>query len=124
MQTDLTESFLGPLRVSFSNDVDVKVTVDPLHNDFRSNSIVLLLFPSLSSCNGVSSRSIYYIPDLFILEYCLNKVGSLKLVLKTAELLSFVFAVVILVSYLADLDDLEEDKNVILVPVHTPDLIT
>ena len=121
LQTDSTDYLPGSLGVSFSNDVNVKINVYPLLNNFRSNSIVLLFFPSINSCDGVSLRSIHYISDLFFLKHCLGKVGPLRPVLKAAELFSLALAVVIFVSHL---DDLVEGKNIILVSVHTPDLIT
>ena len=40
------------------------------------------------------------------------------------ELFSLTLAIVILVNHLADLNNLEEGKNVLLAPVHIPDLIT
>lgn len=105
----------------FSNDIDVKVAVDPLLDDFGSNSIVFLLFPSLSSCGRVSSRFIYYIPDLFYLKHGLNKVGLLRPIFKVAELFFLALAIVVLFTHLTDL---KKGKNVILAPVHTSDLIT
>ena len=118
------ECLSGPLRIFFSNNVDVKVTVDPLLDDFKSDRIVFLLFPSLSSYGGVSSKSIHYIIDIFFLEHYLGKVGSLRSILKVVELLSLALAIVVLISHFANLNDLEEGKNVILASVHTPDLIT
>ena len=124
LRVDSIEYLPGSLGVFFSNDVDIKVTVDPLLDDFRSDSVILLLFPSLSSCDGVSSKSIHYISDLFLLEHCLGKVGSLKPVLKAAELLFHILAVVVFVSHLTDFNNLVKDKNIILVSMHTSDLIT
>ena len=120
----MTECLPRSLRFFFSNYVDVKVTVNPLVDDFRNDNIVLLLFPSLSSCDGVSSGFIYYIPDLFLLEYRLGKADPLRQVFKAVELLSLACVVVILVSHLADLNDLEESKNVILALLYISDLIT
>ena len=124
LQVDSTECLPGPPRVFFSNDVNIKVTVDFLLDNFRNDNVVFFLFPSLSSYGGVSSKSIHYIPDFFLFEYCLDKVSLLRLVLKVAEFLSFTLTNVIFVNHLANLDDLEKGKNVILVPVHIPDLIT
>lgn len=107
----MAEYLLGPLRVFFSNNVDVKVTIDPLLDDFKSDSIVFFFFPSLSICDRVSLRSIYYIPDLFFLKYDLSKVSTLRPILEVAELFSFVLMLVILVSYFADFDNLKEGKK-------------
>lgn len=119
----MAKCFSGLLRILFSNNVYVKVAIDPLLNDFRSDSVVFFLFPSLSSCSRVSSRSIYYILNFFFLKYGLNKVSPLRLIIKAAENFSFAFAVIVFVSYFADLDDLKEGKNVILTLVHILDLI-
>ena len=112
-----------PVRVFFSNDVDVNIAVDSLLDDFKNDSIMLLLFLSLSSYDGVSLRYIHYIPDLFFLKHDLCKLGLLKLILKAAEFLSFDLVGVILVSHFTDLNNLEENNNIILTLVHTPDLI-
>ena len=74
-------------------------------------SFSFLFSSSWSSCGRVSSRSIHYIPDFFFLKHSLSKVGLLRPILKVAELLSLALAVVILVSYFADLDDLGERKK-------------
>ena len=123
MQVDLTECLPESLGVSFSKDVDVMVTVDPLLDDFRSNSVVFFLFPSISSCNEVSSRSIDYILDLFFLEHRLCKIDPFRPVLKAVELISLALAVLVVFSYLTDLDDLVEGKNIILAPVYISHLI-
>ncbi len=108
--------------VSFSNDVDIEVGVDPLLDDFGSNSVILLLLPSLSSCSRISTRSIYYILDLFFLEHGLSKIGPLRPILKAAELLSLPLAVVVFVHHFDD--DLEEDEKCNTgAAERTPDLI-
>ena len=123
LRTDLTKCLLGPLRIFFSYDINIKITVDPLLDDFRSNNIVFLFFPSLSSCVEISLRFIHYIPNLFLLKNYLGKVDPLRPVLKAVELLSLAFAIIVRVSDFADLDDLVEGKNVIFARMHTPDLI-
>lgn len=107
--------------VFFSNDIDVKVTIDPLLNDFRNDSIIFFLFPSLSSYGKISIRSFYYIPDFFLFKYGLYKVGPLRAILELIEFFSLFLTIVILINHF---NDLEKGKNVILMPVHTPDLIT
>lgn len=123
LETNLAKHLLKSLRVLFSNDINVKVAIDHPFDNFKSNSIIFLFFPSLSSCDGVSLRSIQYILDLFFLKHGLNKISSLRPILKVVELLSFTFAVIILIGHLVNLDDSKEGKNVIFIPVHIPDLI-
>lgn len=113
----LANLLLGSLRVFFSNNVDIKFAVDLLLDDLKRDSIVFLFFPSLSGNSEVSSRSIHYISDLFFFKHDLSKVGLLRPIFKATELLSFALTIVGLISHFADLDDLEEGKNVILVPV-------
>ena len=100
---DSMRCFLGSLGVFFSNNVEIEVTIDPLLDDFWSDSIVLIFFSSLSGCGEISSRSVAYIPDLFFLKYSLIKVSLLKSIFKAMELLSLAFAVVIIVSHLNNL---------------------
>ena len=111
MQADLAECFPGPLRVSFFNDIDVKVVVDLLIYDFRIDSVVFFFSPSLSNCGRVSLRSIHYIPDFFFFKYGLSKVGPLRPIFEVIELLSLFLTIVILVSHLADLDNLGKGKK-------------
>lgn len=100
------------MRVSFSNNVDVKVTINPLFDDLKSDNIIFLLFSSLDNCGGISLRSIDYIPELFFLKYSLNKVGPLRPVVKVMGFFFFTFTVVVFVCYF---DNLKEDKNIILI---------
>ena len=74
-------------------------------------TLSFFFFPSLNSCDKVSSRFIYYILDFFFLEYGLSKVDSLRIILEVVELLSLILVIVVLISHFADLDDLEEGKK-------------
>lgn len=103
------------LKVFFFYNIDVKVTVNPLLNDFKRKSIVFLLFSSLSSYIRISTRSIYYFLNLFFFKNRLCKVDILEPVLEVAEFLSFPFTIVIFVNYY---DDLEKYKNIILMLVN------
>ena len=109
--------------VSFSDNVDVKVGIDPLLDNFGSNSVVLLLFSSLGSCSRISTRPIYYIPDLLLLEHGLGKIGPLRPIFKATELLSLALAVVVFVRHFDG--NLEGgEKCSIGAAERTPDLIT
>ena len=95
----------------FSNNIDKKVTINPLVDCFRSNSIVFLLFPSLNNYSRIITKPIYNILNLFILEHGLHKLNPLRPILEAVKLLSFTLIVVIFVCHFAEL---KEDKNVIL----------
>lgn len=101
---DLAKYLPKLLRVFFSYDVNVEVCIDLLLDDFWSDSVVFLLFPSLSGYGEISSRSIYYIADFFFLKHNLSKVSSLRLILKAMELFTLALAIIIIVNHLDDLD--------------------
>lgn len=65
----LAKNLLTSLRTLFSNNIDIKVIANPLFNDFRGNSIILLFFLGLNGSDRLSLRLIYYILDLFFLRY-------------------------------------------------------
>ena len=111
LQVNLVECLLGALRVPFSNDVDVKVAIDPLLDDFRSNSVVYLFSLSLSSCDEVSLKFIHYISDLFFFKHSLSRINLLGPILKTLELHCLALIVVILVSHFTNLHYLRESKK-------------
>ena len=105
--------------VSFSNNVDVEVGIDPLFDNFGSNSVVFLLFSSLGSCSRISIRPIYFIPDLLFLEHGLGKIGLLRPIFEAMELLSLALAIVVFVYHLERGEKYNTDTA-----EHTPDLIT
>ena len=86
--------------VSFPDNVDVEVGIDSLLYNFGSNSVVLLLFPSLGSCSRISTGPIYYIPDLFLFEHGLGKIGKLRQIFEAMELLFLALAIVVFVCHL------------------------
>lgn len=89
--------------VFFFNNFDIRITIDPLLNNFRSDSIDLILFSSLSCCDRISLKSIDYIPDVILLKYSLSKITSLRLVFKAIEFFSLTLLDVIVVSHFNDL---------------------
>ena len=83
-----------------SDNIDIEVGIDPLLNNFGSDSVVFFFFPSLGSCIKISIESIYYISDLLLLEHGLGKIGPLRPIFKITELLSLAIAVVVFVRHL------------------------
>ena len=100
LRADLPQSLPWPIWVSFSNNVDVEVGIDPLFDNFGSDSVVLLLFPSLGSYSKISTRPVYYIPDLLLFEHDLSKIGLLRPIFKVIELFSLALAIVVFVRHL------------------------
>ena len=95
--------------VSFSNNIDIEVRVDPLFDDFKSNSIAFLFFPSLGSYSRISIGPIYYIPNLFLLEYSLRKISLLRLMLEVMELFSLTLTIVVFICHFDN--NLEKNKK-------------
>lgn len=47
----MTKSLLSLLRFLFSNDINIKIYINLLFDDFKSNCIIFFLLPNLSSDN-------------------------------------------------------------------------
>ena len=86
--------------VLFSDNVDIEVGINLLLENFGSDIIVLLLFPSLGSCNKISTRPIYYIPDLLFLKYGLDKIGLLRPIFEVTEFFSLALVVIVFICHL------------------------
>ena len=69
LRIDLVESLPAFLRAFFCNNINIKIVADLLFNDFRSDSIVFLLFYNLRGDSRLSSKATYYILDFFFFEY-------------------------------------------------------
>ena len=67
MGVDLPKTLSICLKAFFSNNIDVKVIINPLFKAFGGNSIFFLIFPGLSSGGELSLRTLYYISGFFIL---------------------------------------------------------
>lgn len=65
LQADVTKYFPELLEIFFSNDVNVKIRVDALLDEFSGNCIVFLFFPSLGYGNKLGLQAIYDVPNLF-----------------------------------------------------------
>ena len=61
----MVKCFSRSLKIHFFNDIDNKISIDPLFNDFGSNCIVFLFFHGLSNNDGFILQAIYNILDLF-----------------------------------------------------------
>ncbi len=107
MRVDLAESLLGSLGILFSNNIDIKVVINSLLDDFGDNDIVFFLFFGLGNGRELCMTSVYHILEFFFFEHSLHKVCLLKPVSKAVELFSFAFAVVILSSH-CDGSDIRE----------------
>lgn len=83
--------------VLFFNNINIKVGMDLLFDNFGRNCIVFFLFLCQYSCNRISTKPIYYISNFFSLEYGLGKIGPLKPIFKVTKLLFFTFVVIIFV---------------------------
>ena len=103
----------------FSDNIDVEIGINPLLDNFENDSVVLLFFPSLDSCSRISTGPIYYILDLFLLEYSLGKIGPLRPILEVLKLLSFTLTNVVFVCHLEKCE-----KCSIGAAEHISDLIT
>ena len=106
---DLSQKLLWSMWVSFSNNIDLKIGVDPMLDNFGSDSVVFLFFPRLDSFSKISMGPMYYIVDLLFLEYSLGKIGPLRPIFKVTELLSLALAVILSVYYFDS--DLDEGKK-------------
>lgn len=115
------EYFLGPQGVLFSNDIDIKIHIDLLFNDFKSYYVVFFFFSGLGSGSRLVLQAIYDVSDLFILKHDLYEISLLGPILKAFELLSFTFAILILGSYFMR----KVKKNIsLLLSMYIPGLIT
>lgn len=95
------EYFLGFLKVFFSNNINIKIRVDLLLDNFKSNYIIFLYFSGLCGSSGIILQVIYDVPDFFFFKHSLHKVRLLGSIFKAIKLLSFTFAIIIFAGHYA-----------------------
>lgn len=93
------ESLPESLGVFFSNDIDVKICIDSLLDDFEGNYILFLFFSSLDGGGRLGLQAIYDVITLFFFKHGLNKISSLEPVFEIPKLFSF-FTIVVFSGYL------------------------
>lgn len=99
LKTNLAESFSVPLEDFFSNNINIKVIIDPLFDNFGGNGIIFLFFSNLKNSNRLSSKVIYYILYFIFFEHSLRKVDILRPILKVFELFLSTLLFIIIICY-------------------------
>ena len=97
MGVDLPKTLSTCLEAFFSNNIDVKVIINPLFKAHGSNSIFFLIFSGLRSGGELSLRPLYYISGFFYFDYGLYKISSLGPIFKALKFFSLTFVVVVFV---------------------------
>ena len=77
LQADMTDCFLGSLKVFFFNNINIEIHGFPLLNTSKSNCVVFLLFHNLGVGNELISQAIFDVSELFFCKHDLYEVSPL-----------------------------------------------
>lgn len=91
--------FLESLEVYFFDNINIKVSINSLLDNFEINYIIFLFFFNLKDNNRFDLPTIYYILDIFSFKHDLHKISLLKTIFKNLKLFFLIFVIAILVDY-------------------------
>lgn len=94
------KSLLRLLKFLFSNDINIKIYIDLLLDNFEDNYITFLFFLSLDGDSKRGLQAINNVLILFFFKYVLSEISLLRPVFEFFKILFFAFMVVALNDYL------------------------